>query len=285
MTVRQMLHCITLFSFNLIMTMDEITRPNPVDVEQSFNQFVIKIGGQLVTSRVSNQIVTDNADYCFENPSVIAELKCFQKDLFNNDEDILRLFSYFEKWKAKKLINEGDEFKLILGAKKLPNECWPDLLASASKTIERAIHKGNKQIRETKLFLNKPDAKGLLLLCNDGNYFIKNNMYLSLICDILLRKYHESEIDGFVYFTYNQTSRIPESELDWQLWFPGYRDSEDKILSTFVNQMGSKFNDYFAESTGIPTTTHKKIDSLVQAKDIIDKMKYIPKEIIYNKKK
>jgi hypothetical protein len=259
-------------------------RPDPVKIEQSFNQLVIDSGGQLVSSLDSNLILSDNADYYFDSPTVIAELKCFQKDLFNDEEDIQRIFSYFEKWKSKKLIEEGDELKIIFGTKKIPKECWPDLITSASKTIERAIHKGNKQIKETKLFLKKPNAKGLLLLCNDGNYFIQNNNFITLICNLMTRKFLNSEIDGFVYFTYNQTSIIPDSELDWQLWAPFYRDSEDSILAEFVNMLGFKFNDYFSKITGIPMTDHIKFDSYNQAKDLINKMKYIPKDKI-NKKK
>jgi hypothetical protein len=265
--------------------MEELKRPDPVDIEQSLNQFVIETGGQLVTSLFSGQITSDNADYFFDSPTVVAELKCFQKDLFNNEEDVPRFVTYLEKWKEKKLISDGDELKIIFGTKKLPNKCWTDLLASACKTIERAIHKGNKQIKETKLLLNKPNAKGLLLLCNDGNYFIQNNTFLSLICNVMIRKYLKSEIDGFVYFTYNQTSTMPNSELDWQLWAPVYRDSEDEVLPAFVNDLGAKFNDFYTKTTGIPATIHKKIDNIEGATDMIAKMKYIPKEVIYKNKK
>ena len=127
--------------------MEELKRPDPVNVEELFNQFVLESEGQLVGSLVSGNIDTKNADYFFSGSEVIAELKCFQKDLFNNEEDIPRLFAYFDKWKEKGLIEEGDELKFIFGTKTLPVECWHDLLAAVSKTIERAIHKGNKQIK------------------------------------------------------------------------------------------------------------------------------------------
>lgn len=264
--------------------MEELKRPNPVNVEESFNRFVLENEGQLVSSLVSGNIDTKNADYFFDGPGVIAELKCFQKDLFNNEEDIPRLFAYFDKWKQKGLIEEGDELKLIFGRKTLPIECWQDLLLAVSKTIERAIHKGNKQIKETKILLKKPDAKGLLFLCNDGNYFVQNNVFLKLICDVMTRKYLDSEIDGFIYFTYNQTATIPGSQLDWQLWTAAYRSDGDELLPAFVDQLGSEFNIFYAKETGIPLIDNIIIDSSNEkVAEVINSMRHIPRDIIYKK--
>lgn len=263
--------------------MEEIKRPVPANVEKLINQFVIENEGSLVNSLVSGNIETKNADYFFGNSNVIAELKCFQKDLFDNKDDIARLFTFFDKWKQRELIEEGDELKFIFGKKTLPTECWHDLLAAVSKTIERAVHKGNKQIIETKVLLKKPDAKGLLLLCNDGNYFVQNGAFVQLICDVIVRKYSDSAVDGFVYFTYNQTATIPGSDLDWSLWTPAYRNDEDVQLADFVNNLGARFNDFYTKTTGIPITGNIITDSLGEGANVVKSMTYIPKDVIYKK--
>ncbi len=265
--------------------MEELKRPNSVDVEEFFNEFVEYFGGSLVSKLIPNQNDKPNADYVFQSPEVIAELKCFRKDLFNNEEDIERLFSFFKNWKDRKLIEEGDEIKLVLGSKNLPTECYKDLINSCIKTIDRAISKANKQIRETKLTLNKPEAKGLLLLANDGNYFVQNSDFLGLICSLMQRKYLDSSIDGFVYFTLNQISFIPKSQLDWHIWAPAYRLDNDKTLGEFVNNMGSKFlNEFYTCKTGIPPTNKITTSNLEEGTEFIKQMMYIPKEIAYTKK-
>lgn len=265
--------------------MDELLRPEIVNVETFFNEFVEYFGGELISKNENNLTDRENADYLFKDQNVIAELKCFQKDLFNSEEDIPRLFSYFEKWEKKGLIHSGDILKIIFGSKQIPKECYVDLLESCSKTIDRALHKANKQIIESKRTLEMPNAKGIVLLCNDGNYFIQNDKFLGLIANMMGRKYLDSEIDAFVYFTLNQVSTIPNSELDWNIWAPAYRNENDNLLSNFINELGFKFqNDFYTKKTGIEPSDKIITDDFEKGMNAIKSMKHIPKEIIYNKK-
>jgi hypothetical protein len=268
-----------------IQKMEEMKRPEIVNVEDFFNEYVEYFGGQVISKNVQNLVDRPNADYLFKNENIIAELKCFQKDLFNNEEDIPRIFNFLDKWEQKKLIKNEDKFKIILGSKPLPKECYNDLLIACSKTIDRVLHKANKQIQESKRTFSLPNAKGLVLLCNDGNYFIENNMFLGLIADLMGRKYMESDIDGFVYFTLNQVSRIPNSELDWSMWTPSYRLANDEVLGNFVNDLGFKFqNDFYTMKTGIVPVDKIITDDFEKGMNLIKSMKHIPKDIIYKKK-
>ncbi len=253
-------------------------RPVPVSVEPVFNQFVLEYGGQLVSTMIAKNIGKENADYFFPHPQVIAELKCFQKDLFNTAEDIPRLFEYFKEWKRKNLIQEGDEIKIAFGTKALPTECSKDLMEAAVKKIDRIIHKANKQIAETKKLIDKPHAKGVLLLCNDGNYFLQNDRFISLICQVMQRKYMNSAIDGIVFFTWSQVSRMPDSDLDHIFWIPMYGEEVDTTLVNFVDTLGAAYYEYYAKVTGVSTSKIIRTDNLEEGAKIIGKMKHLPKK-------
>lgn len=265
--------------------MEELSRPENVNVEDFFNEYVEYFGGQVVSKNEQNLIDRPNADYLFKNENVVAELKCFQKDLFNTEEDIPRFFSFLNKWEERKLIEQGDKIKIICGTKQLPQECYFDLLNACTKTIDRALHKANKQIQESKRTFSIPNAKGLVLLCNDGNYFVQNDIFIGLIANLMSRKYLESDIDGFVYFTLNQVSTIPNSQLDWHLWIPSYRDENDEDFGNFVNELGYKFqNDFYTLKTGIKPSDKIIIDDFEKGINTAKSMKHIPKDIIFKKK-
>lgn len=265
--------------------MGEFKRPENVDVEDFFNEYVEYFGGQVISKNEQNLVDRANADYLFKNENVIAELKCFQKDLFNNDDDIPRIFNFLDKWEEKKLIEQSDKIKIVLGTKQLPKECYLDLLNACTKTIDRAIHKANKQISESKRTFKIPQAKGLVLLCNDGNYFVQNDVFIGLIANLMSRKYMDSDIDGFVYFTINQVATKPNSDLDWHIWVPSYRNENDKELTSFVNELGFKFlNDFYTIKTGIEATDKMITDDFEKGISTIKAMKHLPKDIIYKKK-
>jgi len=57
-----------------------------------------------------------------------------------------------------------------------------------------------------------PEANGLLLIANDGNYFLEHQEFISIICHLMERKFKDSSIDGFVYFTANMPVYIPNQE-------------------------------------------------------------------------
>lgn len=69
------------------------------EVEPLMNAFVISIGGELGDPLfLSEANRPKNADYIFKNDNVIAELKCFKKDLFSFDEDAERRNRLFQRW-------------------------------------------------------------------------------------------------------------------------------------------------------------------------------------------
>jgi len=70
-----------------------------------------------------------------------------------------------------------------------------------------AFAKANRQIKETKKYFDAPDAKGLLLLVNDGNYMLTPAMMKYLLSRSLPKKY--SGINSAIYISVNEELTTP----------------------------------------------------------------------------
>lgn len=190
-----------------------MNRPPLLQVEPFFNDFVKSVGGQVISEIIPKGPEVLNADYIFKDENILAELKSFQKDIFNNEDDT-RLFEMYDKWVAFDLIEQGNIIKHILGVLPLPYVCKQEIANKVTHTIDRVIHKANKQLISTKKLLKMPEAKCILFLINDVNYFLNHRQILGLTGYLMMNKYAKSEIDCFVYLTVNQTSQLPDNPIE-----------------------------------------------------------------------
>src|SRR5882672_2153981 len=110
-------------------------------IEQMFEGFVIKFGGELVRNLISNVNPPKNADYLFRSPLVLAELKIVERDAFTF-EDSEKLEKLIHSWMRQRLIGP------ILGTaqvelRKLPSKCqqeWLTLhMAPWKRRLEEAV--------------------------------------------------------------------------------------------------------------------------------------------------
>ncbi len=269
----------------------ELERPFFPDVEKLFSEYVEYFGGIVVDKLYANKTDRLNADYIFEKPEIVAELKTFQKDVFSGTEDFSRIVDLFEKWKENGYMSDDDLKEYAFRGKQLPQKCIEDLVERASKTIERAISKANKQIEESKKTFNKNNANGIIFLINDGNYFFNNQGFLAVISNLIGRKFKESNFDVIIYLTINQVSQKEDSELDYNFWVPIYTKIDEQgetivsdELHSFVNDFGEKFlSEFMTLKTGQKHKDFKQIENIDEAIDEIKKHSFIPKQIIYKK--
>jgi len=77
--------------------------------------------------------------------------------------------------------------------------------------IENFIRDANRQIRETKKRLNMPDAKGLLLVFNQGNALHNRPKDFRLLTGSVLRKRDKDRKLGFLISTVWCTSHMTAS--------------------------------------------------------------------------
>lgn len=267
-------------------------RPFFYDIEELFSEFIEYIGGKVIEKLESNRTDRPNADYLFDNPNVFGELKTFQKDLFSDKDDFAKLEILYSKWLSNGNITMEEFRKYCFQGQALPRKCHQDLINSASKTIERAIYKANKQIGESKITFNKPEANGVIFLINDGNYFFSNEGFLHIIANLIHRKFKESNFDVVIYITINQVTYKEDSDLDHNFWIPMYTkvdENGETIVSdefhSFINKLGNKFlTDFLTRKTGNAPEKFTEIEDLKEAIEEMKKHKFIPKEIIYKKK-
>ena len=260
------------------------------NVEDYFSEFVEFYGGKVIEKLDGNLDDRPNADYLFEEPELIAELKCFEKDIFSGKEDFPKMERLLTKWTNKKMITGEQLREYTFGRSALPIKCQKDIIEVASKTIERAIHKGNKQIEISKSTFEIPNSNGVLFLVNDGNYFFSNEQFLGIISNILGRKYRNPSFDVIIYLTINQTSHIPTSLLDYTVWVPIYtridkngETVKDENLFNFVNDIGRKFADFYEFKNGEKLKDKQEFSDTEKGIEEIKKHKYVPKNIIYGK--
>lgn len=269
----------------------ELERPFFHDVEGLFSEYVEHYGGIVVDKLDDNKTDRQNADYLFAVPEIVAELKTFEKDVFSEPDDVPRLIELFEKWIAKGFMTEEDLREYSFRGTQLPPKCMEDLIERASKTIERSIHKANKQIEETKKTFNKHNANGILILINDGNYFFTNQGFLIVISNLIGRKFKDSSFDVIIYLTINQATYKEDSELDHIIWVPIYtkvdKQGETIVsdeLHSFVNAFGEKFlTEFLPLKTGQAPKKYQQIESLEESMAELSKHKFIPKDVIYKK--
>ena len=250
-------------------------RPDPIPVEGSFNEFIKEFGGELVSELIPpGPNLPRNADYLFRENRVVAELKCLEKDLFGT-EDRERLQKLMHKWTSRDMIAGPLLLRWSLGRDRLPAECQQDMINLVERTFETAIRSAKKQIESTKDYFELPQARGLLLLANDGNYFLQHHEFFSLTCRLLANRFPNSCIDGFVYFTPNMPTHMPGHKLERVLWIPAYQAEGNKSLSEFVNMLGAKWHRFYQRRIGQEDVPTLFINDRAEGLAAISSMKHI----------
>jgi hypothetical protein len=226
--------------------------PPPIDVEKIFGDFVKSFGGSPISEIVGASLPFANADYLFRNELVVAELKCMEKDVLADQRYQADISDAAERW-----IRDG-KIPPFAGTVKiqtanLPADCQREFFQILRKPLHGAIEKANRQIRETKSHQNLPDAKGLLLLVNDGCWSIESDAMLYLMDNSLGDRL--SSINSIVYFTVNMPARMPCVERDVLVWVPASRKDIEPVDENFLTKLQQGWCAHFASVIGeqVPT--------------------------------
>ena len=215
--------------------------------ENTFRAFVKDFGGEIVSENNTSKC----ADYFFQQDSVITELKTLQEEA--RQEHVKAL---------QKLVNDWMRRGLWLGYGRvnisLPNmrpECQAEWLPLLLAPIENIIKKANRQIRATKVMKNRADARGLLLIANDGNLLHTSPKdYMNLVGRVLGKKSQGGQprfphINGVVYFSY----RIGSRDEGLPFWCPGYtQEGGDPAMTAFQERLQHGWFSYVSKTTGSP---------------------------------
>jgi len=212
-----------------------------VNVEEALATCVEAVGGQVLDRMLGSVRPFKNADYYFPKDQVVAELKVLSEDILQKEDFVRATSDLHARWVREGKVERGPPGRRLLRARDLPEECareWLGLLRSRleSSTIKNA----NKQIRDTKKHLHVPDAVGLLIIANDGNFAFKPDVLFHLLDNSLKARYRS--IDALIFFTANEPLTLPGFEHEGaNLWanlvVPGRRS----LPESFSCRLGSEW--------------------------------------------
>lgn len=123
-----------------------------------------------------------------------------------------------------------------MNLRELPPECAREFLDPIKRKLETStIPKANRQIRETKKHFGAPEAKGLLLLANDGNYMLPPSMMTHLLSRIL--KTQHSSISSVIYFSVNEVASVPGVNIPSTFWIDAVVLGREPVALEFRREL------------------------------------------------
>lgn len=216
--------------------------------ELVFNRFVESIGGEVVPESAA-----ESADFVFRSERIVAELKTLERD--PREEHVRKLAALAAGWHRRRQVPVyGTTVIDLRRTHPVAQREWLDLLEAP---IEGIIRKANRQIRSTKDHEHLKDAKGLLLIVNDGNLLhTAPIVFMTLVARVLQKRSADGErkfrnIRGVVYFSY----RVPAAGESNLFWIPGILEpAADADLGAFQDRLQREWFAYLARITGQPVT-------------------------------
>jgi hypothetical protein len=257
----------------MISDYDEDEPMKTIDAESLMDDAVRAADGQHVREIVGVNPSFDNADYLFATDNVVAELKSLEKDLLTDPTVKEKLHNLYNRW-----IDEGKDVPVILGegilrSDQLPIECAREIVAIFKDRIEgTALRKASRQIRETKEHLNHPNAIGLLLISNEGNFAFDPAMLAHVLHHSLRSKF--SSIEHVILFSatlgLGDPTPISSRPPFISIRFPNRRQPAD----TFLNRLGTCWYETLGAATG---QTFSPIVFTRATRSDIDQLRFVPR--------
>jgi hypothetical protein len=95
------------------MFMETKQPPPDMEVEATFNEFVEDFGGELISKLFEGKGKRpNNADYFFRNRTVVAEIKCLEKNYFNDRKVGEKLNLMINRWAKEGLLRPEHKLKV-----------------------------------------------------------------------------------------------------------------------------------------------------------------------------
>ena len=212
--------------------------------EAIFDEFIVWFGGEIVTNLFDEtHELPNNADYLLFERTVVAELKCLQKEYYNNKEIGEKFKKQINEWLCQKRIPKSDIKGNLID---IPKNLAPKVVDVFAAPLKKAVKKANKQIKATKEYFNIPNAKGLLIMTNEKN----SSLYPELAFHILGRLFKKeySSIDSFIYLLPCMRVVSPNMPIPLNFWASGStRDDSIGVSSDKLNLVEVKWRKFLEE--------------------------------------
>lgn len=218
---------------------------DPLPVEQTWQEFVLWTGGDVVSWLLPEPRKFENADFMFRKVGVLAELKEIRTE-FSKSEAFRNRY----KELMDRILTEDPNWKPILfgGTGKYPAWFGSEFVRLFRPPISRVLKKANRQLRDTKKHFGIHSATGVLVLANDGFTAIGPELVRALAAQLLVHSY--SSIDCLVYITVNRYVELQGSDIPRLMWAPTYSDRAPDSFVAFIDELGCKWFDFLEGKIG-----------------------------------
>jgi len=248
-----------------------------VNVENEMHDCVRSIGGRVYADSLSGSPDFANADYLLDDANTIGELKCLESDTRSEPSFQKLLAGLYASWISAGLVLPlpiGEKSPIVIDSRSLPESCAKQVVEHLRTRIRKRLIKASKQIESTKARLQKPNAKGLLLLANDGDMIFEPEVIFHVL-DRLFMTGHYRAINTVTYFTVNTSLRMPTEGRPIQLWAScvlrdptGIRESvPDSVLRAIQTAWFKRMD----EISGVPG---KRVNLTGSSPDVIREIRY-----------
>lgn len=185
-----------------------------IDIEAEMKACARRLGA-IVADDTPGAAKHPNADFWFAKDHVVAELKCLSENWFERSSYNEWLQGRYVEWVRRGLAKPVRTRSAVVNLADLPRACYLEVLELVRKRMEGYLKTASKQIQATRRAVDDPQARGLLLLANDGNFGIVPGMVRDVLVSSL-PKY--SGINTVLHFVANMPSELPGIDKDILYW-------------------------------------------------------------------
>jgi hypothetical protein len=189
-----------------------------INIEKEFACCVRAMGGQVIDEVLfGNSAKPLNADFWFPEYQVISEFKCLTKNLASQPEFNRRISELLDSWIRQGLVPKPNKARVTFNIQDLPITCAKEFLDPIKRRLEvNTFKKANSQIKALKKHLDCPNAQGLLIIVNDGDYIFTPEV----MCHLLSRSMRSnfSSINSVIYFSANESVTAPTIQTPSLFW-------------------------------------------------------------------
>lgn len=208
--------------------------PDWIEIEDAFDECVRSMGGQCVRDLLPGDPGFPNADYIFREVNVVAELKCLEHDPRKKPGFQQRLRGLLSRWVSEGRMPPLPKGTTRIDTQSLPPEVRREFVSLFRPQVQSAVKKASRQIKSTIDHFDLQEARGLLLVANDGHSVMHPAAAFYFLHHIL--KSHEA-INGAVYFTANVTASVPDCPEPALVWGDVFVDGRERIPQEFLRSL------------------------------------------------
>lgn len=186
-----------------------------VDAEEVFAECTRQLGGIVADdSRAPNK--PENADFAFANYKVVAELKRMEQSFWGQKEFQRKLSLMAASWVQRGLVPPDPASRRTFELSTLPRQCQREFTELLKSKLLGYFKDANRQIKGTKAELGMPDARGVLILVNDGNALLPPRLVRYLSALLLANKF--TAINTVLHVVCNLEVEAPGHDDSFRIW-------------------------------------------------------------------